>query len=241
MEAQKFIDVISEIQFSQVLNWEAYILIALVSGLAGFLSSYFKEKGKNYASREDFDKLILELEKNTKLVEGIKAKVSERKWISQQIWVKKQEAYEVIFDLLLHVKKYVSRQVSDFENWEYLEKYHPYLQYTPYGDDATLRKQFENDKKELQKRVDSPEYQDESERLKKKYEISIENLLDLVEVKSIYLDSKVAIILRTLKTELSVEHDEEEWDDKFRRVSNEMDNAISSISGICKIELAIGK
>ena len=240
MQAQEFIDLLSKIQFSQTLSWQAYILIALVSGGAGFLSSYLKEKGKNYASKEDFEELKGQLTQSTKLVEDIKAKVSEKMWINQQIWVKKQEAYETIFDLLIHVNKYVAKQVDDFEEWEYIDKYHPYFQYSHYKEnDEYLRKQHEKDKAEYNKRVNSPEHKDEAEKLKQKYEVAIDNLLDLVDVKAIYLDSKVGAVVAKLKIELGRTYDEEDWDSHFQRLSTETKNAINKIKEISKVELKI--
>ncbi|ENN97384.1 MULTISPECIES: hypothetical protein [Pseudoalteromonas] len=240
MQTQEFIDLLSQIQFSQTLSWQAYILIAFVSGGAVVLSSYLKEKGKNYASKEDFEELKGQLAQSTKLVEDIKAKVSEKTWINQQKWVKKQEAYEAIFDLLIHVNKYVVRQVDDFEEWEYIDKYHPYFQYLQYNEDnESLRKQLEKDKAEYNERVNSPEHKDEAEKLKQKYEVAIDNLLDLVDVKAIYLNSEVGAVVAKLKIELARTYDEEDWDSHFQRLSTETKNAINKIKEISKVELKI--
>ncbi len=135
MTEQEIVKLLSSIQFNQSLDMASYFIVIICAGIGGWLASYLKEKGKNYAKREDFVSLKNQLEQNTNLIEGIRTQLSEKSWINQQIWVKKQEAYEAIFSSLFHVRKYVAHQVSDHEEWEYVNNYHPFLQ--SYGrDDA---------------------------------------------------------------------------------------------------------
>ena len=240
MQTQEFITLLGQVQFKQSLSWPTYLLIALFSGGAGFLASYLKEKGKNYANKEDFDLLKKQLVKNTELIEKVKATVTEKTWINQQVWVKKQEAYESIFESLLNVNKYVMRQVEDYEEWEYIDKYHPYYSshYNKQHEEA-LRKQLEEDKKEYEKRVNSAESKETAKELKKKYDTSIEDILDIVEVKAIYLDSRVKAVIEKLKEELTTTHDEEDWDCHFNRLSKETREAINKIKNMSKDELNI--
>lgn len=54
MDTDEIIKALSSIQFKQSLDWKTYIVIAFFSGISGWFASYSKEKGKNYANKEDF-------------------------------------------------------------------------------------------------------------------------------------------------------------------------------------------
>lgn len=55
-----------------------YILILLSAGFGYWFASYFKEKAKNYVSREDFLALQNQLRQNTSTVEAIKSDFGEK-------------------------------------------------------------------------------------------------------------------------------------------------------------------
>jgi len=239
MEVQELVNIISNIQFKQELDWYVYIIIACVSGLSGFFVSYFKEKGKNFASKEDFKMLKEQLSENTALVEGIKVELSERTWITQQIWSKKQETYEAIFELLFHVKKYVDHQVGEFEEWEYINRYHPYFQCYSKEDEKSLRDMWEKDKEEYELWSKEPQGKKEAGELKKKYESAILELLQIIELKAIYISSNVGVEIEDLKNELQRTYDEEDWDDHFSRISGKVKDTIVKIQKISRIELKI--
>jgi len=238
MDNQDLVDALSSIQFKQSLDFTTYVVVAVCAGLGGWLASYFKEKGKNYANKEDFIDLKNQLSQNTTLVEGIKVKLSTKSWISQQVWVKKQEAYEVVFELLFHVKRYVSHQLSDHEEWEYINHQHPYMSHGEH-DDGTLLELWYKEKAEYKRKANDPKTKDDAEKLKTKYEESLASLFKIIEVKSIYLDNKVEDTIRILKDELSKTDDHEDWDEHFYRTSRETSSAIEKIREICKSELKI--
>lgn len=238
MDNQNLIDVLSSIQFKQSLDLTTYIVVAVCAGLGGWLASYFKEKGKNYANKEDFNELKNQLSQNTSLVEGIKIKLSNKSWISQQVWVKKQEAYEVVFELLFHVKRYVSHQLSEYEEWEYINNRHPYMDHYQH-DDGTLLKLWDKEKAEYKEKTNDPKTKEEAEKLKIKYEEALASLFQIIEVKSIYLDDKVEETIKVLKSELSKTDEHEEWDEHFYRITRETCCAIEQIRKISKSELKI--
>ncbi|MCG7556275.1 hypothetical protein [Pseudoalteromonas sp. Of11M-6] len=238
MNNQNLIDVLSSIQFKQSLDLTTYIVVGVCAGFGGWLASYFKEKGKNYANKEDFIELKSQLSQNTSLVEGIKTKLSNKSWISQQVWVKKQEAYEVVFELLFHVKCYVSHQLSEYEKWEYINHQHPYMSHYNH-DDGTLLEQWNKEKAEYKEKANDPTTREEAEKLKIKYEEALSSLFQIIEVKSIYLDTKVEDTIKNLKSELSKTDEHEEWDDHFYRISRETSSAIEQIRKISKSELNI--
>ncbi|WP_298105738.1 hypothetical protein [Bradyrhizobium sp.] len=66
-------------------QWAIQVLIVAVSaGIAVFVSEYLRTKGKNLATRADFDSLKLQLRENTELVENIKAEVGQKDWAARE-------------------------------------------------------------------------------------------------------------------------------------------------------------
>ena len=239
MEPKEFLEILSHVQFRQSLDLASYFGIVLASGLSAFLVYYLKEKGRNYANKEDFEELKRQLAENTKIAEVIKQDLSNKGWISQQVWLRKQDAYEGVFALLFNVKKYVSHQVDEFQEWEHINYYHPCIQDSQYGNSEQLFKQWKEEKLEYEEKLKSPKTKAEAESLKTRYENSVAKLFELIEVKSIYLEPEVASVIRELKKELSITHDYEEWDTHFRRISKKISESIAAIQLVCKRELGI--
>lgn len=239
MEPQEFINVLSNIQFKQDLDWYVYVIIAAITGLGGFSASYFREKGKNLATKEDFNTLHEQLGKNTVVVESIKAELGEKTWVTQQIWVKKQEAYEAIFELLFHVKRYVDHQVIEFEEWEFINKYHPYFQIYDKEHEEYFKAKWEKDKEEYEAWIQEPEGKEMARDSKGKYDTAMLELLKIVELKAIYISPEVGKEIETLRQELMQTYDEEGWDDHFSRLTNETESTIARLRELSRAELKI--
>jgi len=239
MDSQDLINSLSSIQFNQSLSPQTYFFIIICAAIGGWFASYFKEKGKNYANKEDFDNLKDQLKQNTILIEGIKSKISEKEWISQQIWVKKQESYEAIFASLFHIKNYVWHQVVEYGEYQYINFYHPYINQYDHDEKGSLFELWQKEKDEYEIKSKSPETNKEAEKLKIKYEESISKLFEIIEVKSVYLDEQVGSIAKKLKLELSTTHDYEEWETHFERIETVTNDSIDKIRQVCKEELKI--
>lgn len=228
---------LSQVQFKQNLSIETYIFLFLLSVLGSWLGSYFKAKGKNFANKEDFNELKIQLANNTAVVEKIKTDLSHKSWISQQTWIKKQEAYEAIFDCLFHVKKYVSHSKSEYYEWEYCNHHYPELAYEI--DDEYSIRIWEHEKEEYLKKSQDPETKAEAEKIKTKYDESFAKLFHIIEVKSIYLDEKVGNIINELKKELSTTQEYEDWDEHFFRQAKEVKSTETKLKRISIEELKI--
>ncbi|WP_214645469.1 hypothetical protein, partial [Aliivibrio fischeri] len=215
------------------------LFLGVLAAIGGLLGSYTKEKGKNVATKEDFSMLQEQLSRNTVVVEGIKAELGEKAWITQQVWVKKQEAYDAIFELLFHVKRYVDHQVIAFEEFEYINKYHPYFQIYDKEHEVHFKQMWEKDKKEYEEWVKDPEGKDVARDLKGKYDVAMLELLKVVELKAIYISPDVSSEIDRLRIELQQTHEYEGWDEHFSRLSSEMDETIIRLRDISRIELKI--
>jgi len=239
-DIEQLSSLLNKVQFKSELDIVSYIIVLVMAACGTFLVAYLKQRGKRYATKEEFDELLEELRKNTEAVEEIKTKFSEKFWINQQIWVKKQEAYNSIFALLLNIRKYVSHQVSEFEEWSGINECHPYFQNMHPELDEKLKIKWESDKKEYEEKSKRPEHKKEAEALKINYEKSISKLFDLIEIHAIYLSDKIEPEIKELKKQLSTTHDYEEWDFHFDRISKSTSTAIDKIRDISKKELKIG-
>ncbi|MCE4937486.1 hypothetical protein [Aliivibrio fischeri] len=220
------------------MEYISYIVVAFISGLCVWLNAYSKQKGKSYANKEDFSDLKKQLSETTELVESVKSSLSEKSWINQQVWLKKQEAYEEIFLHLSHVKKFVNHQVLEYESYEYLHNYHPYVQmYSTHSE--VFQKQWDKDVEEYERRKKSNEENKLYEKLEKNSNEAISQIFDLITVKSIYLDSRVGEVINKLKYSISSPHEDEDENDYYNRIDKAIESTMDNLFKISKEELSI--
>ncbi|CAH6912667.1 conserved hypothetical protein [Vibrio chagasii] len=222
----------------QILSIISYVGVALISGLLVWFNSYSKEKGKFYANKEDFVELKKQLSETTELVESVKSSLSEKSWINQQVWLKKQEAYEEIFLHLSHVKKFVHHQISEYESYEYLHHYHPYVQ-MPSTINESIQNKWDRDVEEYERRKKYNEENKLYEKLEKYSNDAISQVFDLITVKSIYLDPRVGEVIHKLKYSIGAPHEDEDENDYYNRIDNAMKLTMDNIFKISKEELSI--
>jgi hypothetical protein len=88
------------------------LLVIIAAGVGAFFGEYFRRRGRNLATKMDFDSLTQRLQANTELVEGIKIEVSQRDWVKRE-WanlrrlkletlIEKLHECEAFIDRLLH-------------------------------------------------------------------------------------------------------------------------------------------
>lgn len=222
----------------QILFIISYIGVAFLSGLLVWLNSYSKEKGKTYAKIEDFVGLKNQLSETTELVENVKSSLSEKSWINQQVWLKKQGAYEEIFSHLFHVNKFVNHQINQYESYEYLHNYHPYIQMYPTKSEA-LQIQWDRDIEEYERRKKYNEEHKTYEKLENHSNEALIQVVDLISIKSIYVDSRIGEIINKLKYSIVFHHEGEDENEYFNRINNVMESTMSDIFKISKEELGI--
>jgi hypothetical protein len=75
--------------FERVL-WIA--LGALIAAIVGYFGGYFNERGKNYATKDDFDDLLEQQRQLTKATKQIEATISSEVWDRQRLLELKREA-----------------------------------------------------------------------------------------------------------------------------------------------------
>jgi|SRR5262249_8710422 len=64
----------------------AMLLMAIAGAVGAFFGEYFRTRGKNLATKADFESLQDQLRANTELVETIKAEVGQKDWAARE-WI----------------------------------------------------------------------------------------------------------------------------------------------------------
>lgn len=81
-----------------------YLLLTIVCTVSGFIgayiSSYAKEKGKNYATKEDFDSLKKQTTELSNITELVKSEVANNSWVSSKKWELKFKIYTDVLESL---------------------------------------------------------------------------------------------------------------------------------------------
>lgn len=184
------------------------------------------------------------LRNNTEIVETIKNELQVKSWVNQQIWVKKQEIYESIFDKLLLVKKYAVHQSDAFQvdlNFE-RQQDHCWSQGDDLGHSLSLQSDLDR-KYEIHKiLVNSPEYIAELKNLRSENEKAISSLVELASINSVYIDGDVESILDKLQAVLSQRYDDSDVDEiesQIHEVCKAVEKSIADVKEVCKKELKI--
>ncbi|HEX8817169.1 MAG TPA: hypothetical protein VF753_16850 [Terriglobales bacterium] len=78
-----------------MMNFNEWVLFALTplisAGIGSFFGGYLKQKGKNFATHEDIDKLVAQVSAVTTTTKQIEAKISDEVWARQKTWELKRE------------------------------------------------------------------------------------------------------------------------------------------------------
>ncbi len=82
------------------------VIISLISAGGGaYLGAYLAQKGKNLATREDIENIVVRVERTTKTAEAIKAEISGDLWVRQKRWDFRAKFYTRILDRLGEVRR----------------------------------------------------------------------------------------------------------------------------------------
>lgn len=242
MDSNELIALLNNYTFKQTLDVQSYIIITLlmflVSTIALWITTFIKEKSRNFATKSDFEQLKLQLIQNTEATKKIEAHFSEKVWINQQIWLKKQECYEQIFILLQRISNYVANEVAEYE---YHRDVYSGPQINPYmcdDEQAALEAQWYREMAEHEEKSKSPEEKLKREENQKTKLESFKHLMELTQVKAVFIDSKVIIEIDNLIKSLSIYNDPyEDWDMHFMRMDSDTKAALKNIRDICRLEL----
>jgi hypothetical protein len=246
-------DVLYENSFMLIITVSVYLSIWLIPKLLkGFLKGYLPEKGKMLATTENFFELKDQLKQNTYAVEEIKTSLNEQSWVNQQVWLKKQEAYESILLNMMNLNKAIEYRLKKNQSW--LDSNITGFISTSGNQDedyAEFEKDRENAWKEHAKKFgDKPKI--EQEKIKEKMCIeSLEKTIDMIYVKSIYLNEGVNDVALFIKDKINdfreppmtenydVEVYVEELKDKYQELSDQIKSKSVDIIALSRKELKL--
>jgi len=101
-------------------DWRVYavfFLLNLVSGAIGaYLSSYIGERGKIAAIKADFDEIIRQLKKTTKISEQIRSAVSHADWAMREWKTIRRTKLEELVNHAMSVKDWSKNMLSEYGN-----------------------------------------------------------------------------------------------------------------------------
>lgn len=77
---------LAALQWQQLWPYYAIILVLafITSGAGAWVGAYLKIRGENFARQTDFDNVLVQLAHQTRLTEGIGAKIASAHWIGQE-------------------------------------------------------------------------------------------------------------------------------------------------------------
>jgi hypothetical protein len=85
------------------------VLTGVVAAVVLFLSDYFRTRGRNLATRADFDSLQQQLHANTELVETIKADVGQRDWAKREWTNLRRLKLEALLDKMQECEEHLDQ------------------------------------------------------------------------------------------------------------------------------------
>lgn len=99
-----------------------YVILFVVCAVSGFigsyLSSYAKTKGKNFATKEDFENLKTQTKLLTEATEKVKSEVANSSWVESKKWELKFKIYTEVLEALavwrISISK-IDKEVFDSE------------------------------------------------------------------------------------------------------------------------------
>jgi len=85
-----------------VFDWKYYLSIIVLSftgaAVGAFVSSYFKIRGKNLATKADFNELLQQLAKTTEATEKIKTAIAHANWKGEKQWDLNATVYQTLLE-----------------------------------------------------------------------------------------------------------------------------------------------
>ncbi|OVE80638.1 hypothetical protein BVY04_05480 [bacterium M21] len=164
--------------------------------------------------------------------------INDKSWRGQQVWVRKQEIYDSIFQQLFRIKSLLRMDLADWWDWEYLHNYwnHTDPRMTSEQYQLESRKLEKLKKEHMEQYEASKEERKERERQKKQ---AIDDLLHFVGTKAVFLDSSVTEAVDAFKKDLADPAYQDADDLGLSDHMKHLDNLIGHVRETCAVELKL--
>ena len=115
MSPEKIEEIIRRaISEGMLFPWWSYFLVVIATFVGGFLGAYFKRKGENLATKEDYKSLLEQVKKTTSETESIKINLAQGNWLHQQSWYLKEKYYTGLLEALYNLKLSLSARLDHY-------------------------------------------------------------------------------------------------------------------------------
>ncbi|WP_272681845.1 hypothetical protein [Providencia sp. PROV129] len=214
MTVEQLAEILGKIQFNQSLSFESYFVVALVSSffsvLSVYLTGYVKEKSKFDFIKKNLTEINTQLAKNTETTKNIEHQFIQKTWVSQQVWIKKQEIYDDIFKIFIDIDKYLNYEGSALDEYTWYE--HGIYQFIDNASKEELNEYYSS-KKAYHDKFDTDEYKQLSDKYKNIKQRSIESLAIILQIKALFLSQESKTIISGIIDLIKPEpNDYEEWE-----------------------------
>lgn len=81
------------------------VIVMLGSFVGAYLAAYFQERGRNRATREDFDEIKRQLQETAEINSRVDAVMSRGLWVEQKRWEFREAVYLKLLELLTDAQK----------------------------------------------------------------------------------------------------------------------------------------
>jgi hypothetical protein len=85
------------------------VIAILCAAIGAFAGEYLRTRGKNFATKADFEMLQHQLEKQTKLVETVRTEVSQKDWMKREWLNLRRIKLEALVEKLNDVDEYLEK------------------------------------------------------------------------------------------------------------------------------------
>ncbi|ENL6919661.1 hypothetical protein AB5R29_002924 [Enterobacter hormaechei] len=232
---------LDKIQHSSINQLIFYIFAGIIILLIGLIISYIKalsnERAKMNAINANFNILKEQLIENTKATKSIESSISQRQWVNQQAWLKKQVCYEEIFTSLLDYVSYVHYLHGKFEYERFVTE-GPDVYIDQYTQPEEIE-EWERLKNELEREKTSDKTREKESNLLLKHSLAEKKLADSLFIYSIFLDPEVKENLTMAIASVGLNIDWETEEENISRRLKDVETAIENIRLVCRKELQL--
>jgi len=100
-------------------GWWYLLSVIILTFVGSFLGSYFKRKGENLATKEDYESLLEQVKETTSATENIKINLARGNWLHQRSWYLKEKYYTGLLEALYELELSLSNRLDLYNEGDY--------------------------------------------------------------------------------------------------------------------------
>ena len=92
--------------------WRSYILTVVFAAGSAYIAAYFQTKGRDKATKENFDTVLKQLQETTQATKEIETTLERKNWLTQQQWGIREQHYTKLLHYLWVLKLSLSKRLN---------------------------------------------------------------------------------------------------------------------------------